>query len=148
MKIIRVPQQCRPIFCVLASVGVLAGCGAMPGGSVYEAATVVYTKGASQHTVAVELPVAPVAVFSSMSRIIEQLTGVEVVNRNELTFELEIIVDEKRLIGQATDLGNGDTLLFIWADAGMTGQTGEELALITVERICDELDVTCQLVKT
>ena len=126
----------------------LAGCSALPGGSVYDAASVVYTEGASQHTVAVELPAAPAAVFDSMARVIEQLSDVEVVNRDEKTFVLEISIDEKRLTGQATDLGNGKTLLFVWADTGMTGQAGEELALIAVEKICDELDVSYELVKT
>jgi hypothetical protein len=141
-----VPQQRRLTLCLLASI--LTACSAMPAGSAYDAATVVYSAGASQHTVAVELPVAPADVYSSMTRIIEQLTDVKIVNRDEKTFVLEIIINEKQLTGQATDLGNGETLLFIWADAGMTGQSGEELALIAIEKICDELDVAYKLVKT
>ncbi len=126
----------------------LGGCSTLPGGSVYDAATVVYTEGASQHTVAVELPVAPGDVFGSMSRVVEQLPDAKVVNHNEKTFLLEITISGKRLTGQATDLGNGETLLFIWADAGITGQSGEELALTAVEKICDELDVAYKLVRT
>lgn len=146
MKVNRVPRHRILILCLL--MGVLSGCIATPGGRVSDAATVVYTTGSSQHTVAVELPVAPADVFGSMSRIIEQLTDVEIVNRNENTFLLEIKINGKRLTGQATELRNGETLLFIWADAGITGQTGEELALVAVERICDELEVAYKLVKT
>jgi hypothetical protein len=124
----------------------LCGCFGGPDAPVYNAATVVYTEGASRDTVVVELPIPPRDVFFSMSRIIDQLTDIEVVSRDGKSLTIEILSKDKRLTGQATELGNGDTLLFLWADAGASGQSGEELALSAVKRICEDLNVTYKLV--
>jgi len=137
-------QQPRLITWLLVSL--LAGCYATSGTSVYDATTVVYTTGARQDTVAVELPIAPREVFSSMSRIIDSRSGLEVLARDEEAYMIEVLSGPKRLTGQATDLGNGETLLFIWADAGDSGQSGEELALSAVRQICDDLDVPYKIV--
>jgi len=117
----RVPQQRFLLLCLLTNL--LAGCIATPGGSVYNATNIVYTEGASQHTVAVELPAAARDVFNSMSRIVDQLVDIEIVNRNGETLSLEIVVDKKRLTGRATDLSDGETLLFVWADTRISGET-------------------------
>jgi hypothetical protein len=127
-------------------MSLLAGCFGTPGSSVYNATTVVYTEGSRQHTAAVELPIAPREVFASMSRIIEERPGIEILARDEEAHLIEVLSDEKQLTGQATDLGNGETLLFIWADAGNSGETGEDLALSAVKLICDDLNVDYRLV--
>ena len=124
---------------------VLAGCIGLPGGTVVDSATVVYTAGSSQHTVAVELPLLSSDVFAALVRIVEE-AGVETVNRNDKAYLLEVITNGKRLTGQVTNLGVGKSLLYVWADAGVSGQTGRELAIEAVELVCDDLGVAYELV--
>jgi hypothetical protein len=126
---------------------VLVGCAPLPGSSVTNAATIVYTAGASQYTAAVELPVQPPIVFEAMIRLVNERPNVEVVDRNDKAFLIKVAEGpERHLTGQVTKLGSGNSLLYIWADAGGSGQTGQELAISTVELICDELGVDYELV--
>lgn len=129
------------------ALALLSGCAPLPGSSVTNAATIVYTAGASQYTAAVELPVLPPTVFEAMVRLIKEDPDVEVVNRNDKAFLIKVADGpERHLTGQVTKLGSGNSLLYIWADAGGSGQTGQELAISTVELICDELGVDYELV--
>jgi hypothetical protein len=129
------------------AVAVLTGCVPLPGSSVTNAATVVYTAGASQYTAAVELPMQPPTVFEAMVRLVNERPNVEVVDRNDKAFLIKVAEGpERHLTGQVTKLGSGNSLLYIWADAGGSGQTGQELAISTVGLICDELGVDYELV--
>jgi uncharacterized protein YndB with AHSA1/START domain len=126
---------------------VVAGCAPLPGSSVTNAATIVYTAGASQYTVAVELPVQPQTVFEAMVRLVNERPNVEIVDRNDKAFLVKVADGpERQLTGQVTKLGSGNSLLYIWADANASGQTGQELAISTVELICNELGVDYELV--
>jgi hypothetical protein len=131
---------------LFAAAMLSTGCAALPGGSVTNAATVVYTAGATQHTAAVEMPVEAATVFEAVIRVIEETPDVEVVNRNDKAFLIEVVQGERRVTGQVTKLGSGTSLLYIWADAGSSGETGRELAISAVEIVCDELDVEYKLV--
>jgi len=119
----------------------------LPGSSVTNAATVVYTAGARQHTAAVELPVAPPVVFEALVRLIKERTDVEVVDRNDKAMLIEVAQEkERRITGQVTKLGTGNSLLYVWADAGSSGQSGREMAISAIELICEELGVDYELV--
>jgi hypothetical protein len=125
----------------------LAGCALLPGGTVTSAATVVYTAGASQHTAAVELSVAAETVFEALVRIIKENPDVEVIERKDKALLIEVAQEkERRITGQVTKLGSGTSLLYIWADAGSSGQSGREMAISAVEVICDELGVDYEIV--
>ena len=125
----------------------LSGCIFLPGGTVTRSATVVYTAGASQHTAAVELQVTADVVFEALVRIIKENPDVEVINRNDQAFLIEVAQQkERRITGQVTKLGSGSSLLYIWADAGSSGESGREMAISAVEIICDELGVSYELV--
>lgn len=125
----------------------LSGCIFLPGGTVTHSATVVYTAGASQHTAAVQLQVAADVVFEALVRVIKENPDVEVVNRNDQAFLIEVAQQkERRITGQVTKLGSGSSLLYIWADAGSSGESGREMAISAVEIICDELGVSYELV--
>ena len=125
----------------------LSGCIFLPGGTVTNSATVVYTAGASQHTAAVELQVTADVVFEALVRIIKENPDVEVINRNDQAFLIEVAQQkERRITGQVTKLGSGSSLLYIWADAGSSGESGREMAISAVEIICDELGVSYELV--
>jgi hypothetical protein len=124
----------------------LSGCIFLPGGTVTHSATVVYTAGASQHTAAVELQVDAAIVFDALVRIIKESPDIEVVNRNDQAFLIEVAQQERRITGQVSKLGSGSSLLYIWADAGSSGESGREMAISAVELICDELGVNYELV--
>jgi hypothetical protein len=144
-------RRSKRVFLLSASyfvtAAMLTGCAPLPGSTVTHAATIVYTAGASQHTAAVELPVAAETVFEALVRIIKESPDVEVVGRNDKAFLIEVSQQkERRITGQVTKLGSGNSLLYIWADAGSSGLSGREMAISAVEVICDELGVDYELV--
>ena len=129
------------------AVAMLTGCVPLPGSSVTNATTVVYTAGARQHTADVELPVTPPVVFEALVRLIKERTDVEVVDRNDKAMLIEVAQEnERRITGQVTKLGAGNSLLYVWADAGSSGQSGREMAISAIELICEELGVDYELV--
>ena len=144
-------RRSKRVFFLLAAYFVaavtLAGCALLPGGTVTSAATVVYTSGARQHTAAVELSVAAETVFEALVRIIKENPDVEVIERKDKALLIEVAQEkERRITGQVTKLGSGTSLLYIWADAGSSGQSGREMAISAVEVICDELGVDYEIV--
>jgi hypothetical protein len=142
------PRQFLLPVILLVSAILISGCVALPGGTVTNAATVVYTSGASQHTAAVQLQVPAAEVFESMVRVIKEHPDIEVVERNDRAYMIEVAQEkERRITGQVTSLGSGSSLLYIWADAGSSGRTGREMAISAVEFICDELGVDYELVQ-
>ena len=141
----------KRVFSLLAAFSItaamLTGCAPLPGSSVMNAATVVYTAGARQHTAAVELPVTPPVVFEALVRLIKERTDVEVVDLNDKAMLIEVAQEnERRITGQVTKLGAGNSLLYVWADAGSSGQSGREMAISAIELICEELGVDYELV--
>jgi len=127
------------LFAALISLG---GCFLLPGGNAVDAALVTHTAGSSQHTAAVKVPVKPAAVYAAMIRVITaDDRGVEIISRNDDALMVEVDRNGARLTGQVTKLDARQSLLYIWADAGLTDQTGRSLAISSIERICDELGV-------
>jgi hypothetical protein len=142
------PRQFLLPVILLVSAILISGCVALPGGTVTNAATVVYTSGASQHTAAVQLQVPAAEVFESMVRVIKEHPDIEVVERNDKAYMIEVAQEkERRITGQVTSLGSGSSLLYIWADAGSSGKSGREIAISAVEFICNELGVDYELVQ-
>jgi len=131
---------CR--IALLAALASLGGCSLLSGGSVVDAALVTHTAGSSQHTAAVKIPVQPAAVYAAMIRIVTAENGeVEIINRNDKAYMIEVERDGARLTGQVTKLDARQSLLYIWADAGLSDQTGRSLAISSVKRVCEELGV-------
>jgi hypothetical protein len=135
-----------PVLCtalLLAALASLGGCFLLPGGSVVDAALVTHTAGSSQHTAAVKVPVEPAAVYAAMIRIITtENGGVEIISRNDKALMVEVEMNGARLTGQVTKLDARQSLLYIWADAGLSDQTGRNLAISSIRRVCDELGVS------
>ena len=125
----------------LAAIGFLGGCSWMTGGSAVDAATVVYTRGASQDTMSARVPVDATRVYSAFAAVLDDMPDVEVVSRNESARMIEVTADFGEIAAQVTPLGARESLLYIWADASGTGRTGGEVATRAVEAICDELGV-------
>jgi hypothetical protein len=108
---------------------------------------IFHTRGANQHTATVQLALPPGEVYAGMLRVAARHSEFRVANKVQSRFLLEVEDGTRRLTGQATDLGEGKTLLFMWADAGGSGQTGQALLLEAVKEICAELAVQCEMGK-
>jgi len=124
----------------------LSACSALPGGTVVDEATVVYTAGSSRYTAAVKIHRAAPEVYAALIDVVTEEPDVEIVNRKNNALLVEVTQKDRELTGQVTTLGKSDSLLYIWADTGASGQTGQELALIVVGLVCDKLGVTYELV--
>ncbi len=134
------------VISTFLTVSTLSGCIFLPGGTVVESALVVHTAGSKKHTAAVQVPVAASEVFATIVRLIEDKPDWQIENRNDKAFLIEVAKGSRSLTGQVTDLGAGRSLLYVWADAGESGVTGEEMATSVVEIVCDELGVKYELV--
>ncbi len=130
----------------LLCVVLAAGCWPAPGASVAHTTTVVYTRGARQSTVSARLKVPPDDVFAAAGRILEARPDLELVKRDNAGRLVEVARGEMRVAAQATDLGGGETLLFVWADAGTGARTGRDVALDAVEQLCRELGISYEIV--
>ena len=131
---------------LLGAICLFAACSLLPGGQVTDSATVVYSAGAKKHTAAVQVPVAAPEVYASNVRLLEEKDGLDFQSRNDKAMLIEVEKGSRSLTGQVTDLGADRSLLYVWADAGESGITGEELAISVVELVCDELGVKYELV--
>jgi len=134
------------VISTFLTVPALNGCTMLPGGTVVESALIVHTAGSKKHTAAVQVPVAAAEVFATIVRLLEDHPDWHIENRNDKAFLIEVAQGSRSLTGQVTDLGAGRSLLYVWADAGESGVTGEEFATSVVELVCDELGVEHELV--
>jgi len=142
------PKRVLPTAVLFVSAILVSGCTALPGGTVSNAATVVYTSGASQHTAAVQLNVPAAEIFEALVRVVEEHPDVEIVDQHDKAFLIEVAQgNERRFTGQVTSLGSNNALLYVWADAGSSGQSGRSMAISAVEIICDELGVDYEMVQ-
>ena len=134
------------VISTFLTVSTLSGCIFLPGGTVVDSALVVHTAGSKKHTAAVQVPVAASEVFATIVRMIEDNPDLLIESRNDKAFLIEVTKGSRSLTGQVTDLGTGRSLLYVWADAGESGVTGEELATSVVKNVCGELGVEYELV--
>lgn len=109
------------------------------------AGLVVYTKGARQHTATVQLAVPVAEVYAAMLRITTQRPNLKILNKEDKRYLLELTDGERSVAGQATELDANSSLLFIWSDAGESGQTGQSISLKAMRDICAELKVHCTM---
>ncbi len=124
----------------------LSACAWLAGGSVVESALVVHTAGSKKHTAAAQIPVAAPDVFAAVIRLVEEHRDLIIESRNDKAFLIEVTKGGQSITGQVTSLGTDNSLLYVWADAGESGQTGEGLATSVVQRVCDVLGVKHELV--
>lgn len=129
----------------LAAIVLAAGCTPVALQPVTSTGLIIYTKGAAQHTARVQLARPPNDVYAGILAVVGRVPEWTVVNRDDRRFFLEAMEGTRRLSAQATDLGRGETLLFVWADAGESGQSSHELAVKAVELLCTELGVECSM---
>ncbi len=129
----------------LVAIALTSACTPVALQPVTSTGLIIYTKGATQYTAKVQLALPPDDVYAGMLTIVGRMPELTVVNRDDRRFFLEVVEGTRRLSGQVIDLGHGETLLFVWADAGESSQSGRELALEAVELLCTELRVECSM---
>ena len=125
----------------------LNACLGTPGTTVTNAGEVVYSAGAKKDTVTVIVAASPGVVFDSLIHEIMKSETVEVIERSDASRMVEVALDGRNLRAEATEYGEGETLLFLWADAGDTGLTGNEVAMSTINTISQDLNVSYELVE-
>ena len=130
---------------IIATVMAIQSCSYSPMQATTSAGMVIYTQGAQQHTATVQIALTPAEVYAGMLRILDRMPELSVIHQDHKRYLLEVTADENRLTGQATQLDTHSTLLFIWADAGNSGQTGQNLALRATRVVCAELNVECEM---
>jgi hypothetical protein len=132
---------------VLGVIGVLLlqGCTYGPMQAPTQTGLVLYAKGARQHTATVQLELPPAQVYAAMQRVIRKRSDLQLLNSNEKRYLIEVMQGDKAVTAQATPLDGNSTLLFVWTDAGKSGDTGRDLALRSVNELCLELRVKCQM---
>jgi len=132
---------------ILAFAMLLNACLGTPGTTVTNAGEVVCLAGPKEETVTVTLAAHPEDVFDSIVRMVLEAETTEVIQRNDASRMIEVTYDGRSLNAQATEYGEGDTLLFLWADAGETGLTGNEVAMSTIDMISKDLNASYKLVE-
>ncbi len=123
----------------------VAGCTYGPMKEPTTAALVIYTKGAKQHTANLQIALPPTEVYAGMLRAVSRHPELDIINNDEQRFLLEVLAGDLSLTGQATELDQNSTLFFIWADAGSSGLTGENLAMRAIRELCSELAIECTM---
>lgn len=140
-EILLIRQPTIGQWLMMATLFGVTGCFLLPGGQAVDAAMVVHTAGAAQHTAAVRLPVESARVYSAMLKVLERDPEINVVSQNDKGMLLEVVEAGERMTGQVTNLGSAESLLYVWADAGNSGRTGSELTSVVIEAVCEELGV-------
>ena len=130
---------------VVATLAIV-GCTAMPARQAVDSANIVYTQGSSHHMIAAKVPVDATRVWESFDRLLSEHPELSVVNRKDSAMMLEVTRGDYRLTGQVTALGEGRSLLYVWADAGDSGYSGREMSERAVAAICDDLGVSIERV--
>jgi hypothetical protein len=131
--------------CVAAMCSV--GCIGTPGTVVTNATTVVYTRGAKQDMIAVKLQVSKAKAYATVYRLVTEDPDAVLDNQNEAAGLLEASKDGVEWAAQATELGNDQTLLYLWLDTTGTSLVAHDLGLSAVKTICGELNVVCDVVE-
>ena len=108
-------------------------------------AAVLYTEGARQHTAMLQISLPAPDVYEGLLRVVSCRSDLTVVNRNDERLLVEIAKDGMNLAAQATSLSHDGTLLFLWADTGDSGRSGNDLTRTAIEAICGELAVDCRV---
>lgn len=137
----KLPGLAKILF-LSGSLAIVHGCGTILQPVATEG-SIMYTRGARQHTAMVQVHLPPAEVYKGMLRIVADDQRLKVINKNASRYLVEVEEDGRFVSAQATELSDGQTLLFIWADAGKSGQSGRELTRAAAESICKELAVKC-----
>lgn len=105
--------------------------------------SILYTQGVRQHTAMLQIHLPPAEVYNALLKVVANRPDLKLLNKNAQRLLIEIEKEGQFLSAQATSLSENQTLLFLWADAGKSGRTGQDLARSATEEICKQLAVEC-----
>jgi hypothetical protein len=142
-------KHLRPLLisAILATAVFLSACLGTTGTTVTNAGNVVYATGPREDVISVTMAAAPTDVYDSIVRVFAESGTAELVKRNDESMTVEVKFEERSVTLQATEFGEGETLLFVWADAGNSGLSGNEVAISTIDAISKDIMAEYELVE-
>lgn len=134
------------ILCVPLSLLTLgaAGCGV---GLATAGAAVIYYKATDDESATVELKAKPEAVYQAAIAAAEKNPALTIVKRDDAKRELEVSKDQKIAKFKITELSTGGSKLAVSSDKVKEGESGADMALQAVKRVCEEMKVEYKVVQ-
>lgn len=163
-KIRKIFHITRMSFALIVVSSLLSAC-------LQVAGHVAYMKSKKQHTATVHFQKSPDTVYNALLRIAEKEPGLEIISKSDDEMIVEAKKGDRYFFAQVFPAEGGLSQLVLSVDAGEvnlemkaapvkanpgtglvvsvvphdSGQTGEELAMRSVRRICNELEVKCRV---
>ena len=139
-------QVWRRVQCAVLSLLVSgsAGCGAT---LVTAGAAVIYYKSKGDQTATVELKAKPDAVYQAAIAAAEKNPTITIVKRGDAERKLEISKDQKSVTLEVKELSAGVSKLTVSSNKADEGQSGTDLALDAIKRVCEEMKVEYKVVE-
>ena len=134
-------QRIPRLLLALAVLG-FTGCGI----GLATGAAVVYYKSKGDHAT-VELKAKPDAVYQAAIASAERYPTLTIVKRNDAERELEISKDQETITFKVTALSADVSQLTVSSGKADEGESGSDLAIQAVKRVCNELKVEYKVVE-
>jgi hypothetical protein len=99
-----------------------------------------------QYTAKLEVPKKADEIYLIVVREIEKLPDVRIIRKDDSKFSVEASRAEQTTCITALTTSAGKSMVTITADAGKNWEDSKELAYRVVRRICQEVNMQCQLV--
>ena len=125
----------------------IAGCGSSSSVGVIDAASTIYSRGSGEAIVTAKLDASPARVYDAINQLAEQEPGVVIGRRDDQTMTLELTKEEMRYTLRAAEYDEDETLLFVWYDTGASDRSARDAGLAAIQRICDELHISYELIE-
>jgi hypothetical protein len=99
-----------------------------------------------QYTAKLEVPKEADEIYQIVVREIEKLPDVRIIRKDDSKLSVEASRAEQTTRITALTTGAGKSMVAITADAGKNWEDSKELAQRVVRRICQEVNMQCQLI--
>ena len=113
-------------------------------GAITSSAWTLYAEEAAQGKQSLEISLGAEQVYQSMEETLKAVEGMRVAEMEPATRSVTMKGEQASLTAQATDVGDGTTLVIIWADTGASGRPAKGLLEATQRAICGGLDAACR----
>jgi hypothetical protein len=99
-----------------------------------------------QYTATLEVSKSADEIYRIVVRELEKIPDVRIVRKDDSKFFVEASRADRNTRITASPAGNGKSRVTITADAGNTWEESKDLASRAVRRICEEVQMRCQLI--
>ena len=99
-----------------------------------------------QYTAKLEVPKEADEIYRIVVREVEKLPDVRIIRKDDSKFSVEASRAEQTTRITALTTGAGKSMVTITADAGKNWEDSKELAQRVLRRICQEVNMQCQLI--